>query len=872
MASKPVIVSHDLDYYFPGTLKELVSLPLIWREFFVGDGLGEFTIPTLWAWPVIFITAYLNWLGLDFSLIIKILFIPTILLLSFISIKKLTYFYGISGWSQTISILFYLTNTYIILLVDGGQLGLALAYGLFPLTFLSFKKCLNASTSANIINAAIFTIALSFFDMRIIFLLALLLFLDLLFETIIKKQPQKILNYLKAALLATMFLIGVHFFWLLPSLYSRLPELPIGYNRATQVNFLSFATITHSLYSLQPHWYENVFGQIRPVKAEFALIPILVFISAILKRKDVNVAFWLTTAIISIFLTKGSNEPLPQIYKWAFENILGFSFFRDPTKFFFLLALSYSVLLGTSSSAILQKLAYFPKIRFIFITFCIAYLLFLSRPIWLDQMTGLFAEPIYQREYFQLASLLSKEESFSRILWIPKKPSLGFVSSNHPSLDAIRLSQKRPFAVGTVGTYETLNFLREAAYMGELLDVSGVGFITDPYLNPRRDDMHPDNIRYYYTFLNQLSKRPWVLGFDNQAFLPLLKVKQHQDRFFLTPDLWWVIGSDSIYNQLTKVDNLKLSKNALVFAEEYPGLSNRLDDFPYAKIILNNKNLLDLAASFIEPAHLIFPAKQLDFEPNRSGWWKREGNDLINWRDFLQTKYGIDNQDFDLGGGWAVGEKSLKLKVQSEKLVKEKVLLARAMESSRSGILRFYQDNHVIGQIYTKTQERANMRWFEIGNLKISSRSLTIESEGDVNVVNVLAVVDPKRWLVYKEKSQNLRKNDRIMSLENVDIEQFGAKVDYQQINSTKYKVRISNLKKPEFLVFSENYDSLWRLDDQMALPVFSLLNGFKVEKDGEYIVEFSAQKYVFPGFVISVLTIFVIASGMILSKRKRRN
>ena len=138
------------------------------------------------------------------------------------------------------------------------------------------------------------------------------------------------------------------------------------------------------------------------------------------------------------------------------------------------------------------------------------------------------------------------------------------------------------------------------------------------------------------------------------------------NRFFITPNAWWVIGSDSLYSAAMN-QRLKFAKNAFIFADEQVGLGQRLNEFPDVKIVLWNKSLLDLAASFMSVDRVIFPAKNLGFNPDKTGWWKREASDLINWRDFLQSKYGIDNQDFDLGGGWAVAEGSLKLTVKNEK-------------------------------------------------------------------------------------------------------------------------------------------------------------------------------------------------------------
>lgn len=863
----PFTVGGDLDYYFSKTLSNLISVPFTWREFFGAGGFGEYTISTLWSWPLVFMVSFLSALGLEYSLIIKIFFLIPVILLSFFSIKKLTDFYEISSWPQAIAIVFYSLNTYILLLIDGGQLGLSLAYGLFPLVFLSIQKYLKKPSFKNVISTVIFTLLLSIFDIRIILMLFFLVILSGLFEVFLRRQFNIIFSYLKLGLITGFFLIGIHAYWLLPAIVFRLPELPLNYGRESQVGFLSFANITHALYLIQPHWYENIFGRIGQIKPEFALIPILVFSGAILRKKDLRFAFWLLVSLISIFLIKGSNEPFPNVYGWLFKNIPGFSVFRDPTKFFFLLVLSYTVLLGISTGEIIKRLSKFPKMKLTFGLFCLVYIIFLARPIWSGNMTGLFSEPIYKEEYLKLSKILSGESSFSRVIWIPKKPSFGFFSSIHPSVDGLSLIQTRPFAVGTKGSYESLNFFREAPYVGELLNISAVGYIAYPYLDPRRDDMHPDNIRYFSTFLNQLSNIDGVSKVENSP-IPLLKVSKHQDKIFAVSNLWWVIGSDDLYNEVTKSSKLSLTKNALVFAEERKGLGETLDRLPEAKVVLNNKTFLDLSASFISGEKILFPADKLDFAPGETGWWKREAPDLIGWREFLQTKYGIDNQDFDLSGGWAVGEGSLDLKVQNLKFKKGEVLLARAMESSRSGNLKFYQQNNLIGEITTKNDASANVRWFEIGRLADDGK-LTISSSGDINVVNAVASVDPRQWQDFKNKVVELNNKGRIKQFSSLNVEDLETKITFETINSSKYKVKVSGLTQPQTLVFSENYDPLWKIEGKSPIPVYSFLNGFRIEKDGEYIIEFEPQKYVLSGFFISGFTVFILVINLLFLKNK---
>ncbi len=847
-------VATDFPLVSDNQLKSMIDFPRIWSEG-GAEGLGEYSAFFLWAWPLSFISGVLANLGVTFQFLEKFFLLMPILTIGVYGILKLTKNLNLSSSTRFICALFYLTNTYILLLVDGGQLSIGLTYAFFPLSFLAVERSLTGRIREKML-AGITISILGFLDIRFVYILFLLCLIRFFYQFLfLDKQNKKewIFEWLKTGLVGGGIVLGLHFYWLFPIL--KDPSSKIAYSLFTQLSS-SNLNLGHPLLLISPNWYKNIFGVISPLRWEFILIPILVFFAPVLRPKSPSLGFWLLVALISTFLAKGDAQPFSSFFHWLFNKIPYFSIFRDSTKFFTLVALSYTVLLGFTLEEIKQKIKV-QRIKRLFFLFIVLYLLFLASPVWLGWTTGTFSQSYYKKEYQELESVLQQDTNFSRVFWIPSFPPLGYLSQNHPRVEATRLVQKRPFAVGTVGSYEYINFLREAPYMGEIFDVAGIGYIAYPYLDPRRDNMHPDNVEYYYTFSDQLSKSPWLTKVEGSA-IPLFKVKNRQDRFFVTPNTWWIIGSDNIYNESTKSANLKLSKNALIFAEEYPNLVNRIDELPLAKIVLNNKTSIDLAASFIKSESLIFPAKQLGFDPDvTSGWWKRETADLINWRDFLQTKYGIDNQDFDLGGGWAVAEKSLKLKVQSENLKKKQVLLARVLESTKSGELNFSQDGQKVGSINTK-KEGNNIRWFEVGDLQKDGEELEIFSSGDINVVSALAILDKNEWLNDQDKADKLQL--RVVPFDKENAENSNSpKVTYQKINPTKYIVNVSNLAQSASLVFSQNYDNLWRLNGQIALPVYSLLNGFKIDHDGEYIIEYEAQKFVNPGLIISGITLAIL-------------
>lgn len=892
-------VANDLPFAFPGFVKAGFNIPQTWSDRSSVD-LGEFVLHALWAWPLDLTYGAVATLGLNFSILVRLLGVLPIFVLGSWSIFRLLDHFRVGAKGRFIGVLIYLLNTYSLSLIDGGQLSIGLAYVILPFVFLKVIEAVDGGLRSRLI-AAISVSLLGVFDIRFLYVLAILLLIYILFSLFFLETKHRLrltFGWLKVGFIIAVIYLGFNLYWILPSISAKAPTLPVTYTREAQTSFLNFTQLKHAVSLLQPHWYENVFGRIPPFRKEFLIIPILAFMAPILKRKNKEVWFWTIVAVVSVFLTKGANPPLPSVYPWLFTHVPGFSLFRDSTKFFFLVALSYSVLIAFTTEEIIRR---FPKFRVIFPVLIGVYLLFLVRPVYLGQMTGTFSEPRYKTEYFSLADKLENDKNFGRILWIPSKAPLGFSSPDHPSVEANRLESLRPFAVGTVGSFETQNFIREANYMGELFDIAGVKYVAYPYFDPKRDDMSKEKVDYYNTFLRQIGSLPWISQKISDVPIPVFETKKNENKFFLSGNTYFVVGSDRIYQEIKNL-GAKFSDNALIFAEESPGRIDAINMIGGAKIILYDKNIEDLAMSFIDKDKFIFPSAYLSFSPSTgsgsSGWWKRETVDLVWLRDFLQQKYGIDNLDFDYGGGYSIAEGNQKLPITNYKLQAGKILLARVLMSSKGGKIGFYQGDQKIDEVNTKIEDspkitikltgnkdvpdkfleydKADFVWFNLGKL-VTDGPVVIKAEGDINIVNTLVVVSDSEFNDIIVRANDFAQKDKVVFWDKLSTVQkessltseSAGQVSYQSIFPTHYRATIAGLKKPSTLAFSETFDSMWTANGVGSYPLYSLINGFSVDKDGVYDIYFTPQKYVLPGLVVSAVT---LTSCIIILLWRRKN
>ncbi len=916
-------VANDFPYVFTESLKEGFAWPSTWSAR-GGEGMGEQALLTMWAWPIDFFYGLGASLGLTFDMLERIFGPLAILIIGIFSINKLLKKYELTNSAIFVSSFFYLTTSYLILLIDGGQMQIALAYVLMPLSFLLIQEGVSGNLVQKI-KAGLGVSLMGFLDIRFVYVLLVLSVFWNLYEFIILTENKFALvkNIFLTGVVITLTFLGLNFYWILPLFLIKSNSVTSTFNRLTETSFLSFATWKHALLLLQPHWYKNVFGKVAAVDdyKEFLLIPLLVFSAPLViylnkskeRIKKLRILpFWLFIAIVSIFLVKGSNPPFGHIYPWLYENIPGFSLFRDSTKFFFLISLSYSVLIGFTVDGIVKKMNWKLSVIPLLLT---TYFLLLIRPVWTNRMTGTFSDPIYKEEFIRVAEALKNDKNFGRVFWIPSRAPLGFVSPDHPSAEASRFFSKRPFAIGNVGTYEIFNFLREASYMGELFKISGIEYIAYPYPDTRREELKPDSIDYYYAFLDQLSNLPWIKGSVTNPPVSVLKTKKDVEHFYLAENTFLIVGSDRIYDELVGIEGFNLPQNAILFAEEAPKAYFENLGNPNTKIILFEKDDLDFLMSTITEDKFIFPAKYLSPNPDEMGWWMRDTAGFLWWRNFLQEKYALDYQEFDYGGGWVVGEGDRELTVRSDNLHSGDMVFARVMNSKRGGVLEFAQgETELNGSIatngeclrktfikltgYKKIPDKffeydcAFLFWIYVGKID-KDGEITIKTRGDLNVVNALISIPEEELNLYRDKINQYE----VYSWNDLDSEQKSelftgfsdssiddsrftnnkrSGLSYTKISPAHYKVSIKGLEGSATLVFSESYDSLWRIENvqtgekESSYPLYSLINGFYIEKDGEYDIYFSPQKYVYPGMIGSGLTLFLAVSTLIISRKKK--
>jgi hypothetical protein len=596
-----LLSTFDFPYYSPLMMKDASIMPYAWG-FHVGlDGFARFISPYSWVLPFINIPQVIfGRLGMDWGLIERITYLYPLLILLLISPVVLFKTVFPKNKFYLMAIIVFSFNTYSLLLFSG-EIFVALAYCLIPLILAIFIKILS---DKNAISKTIYSIAAGLvvslqimFDPRVAYVtlsaVALYAVFSILYLVFSKKSRN--LN-IKSSLNYFVFIIFIpgaitlllQAFWILPSIFhggNPVESLGAGYSSVGAVQFLSFAKLENTITLLHPNWPENIFGKVYFMRPEFLLLPVLAFASLFfIKRSEtskekVYILFFALLGLVGTFLAKGSNDPFGGIYLWMFNHIPGFIMFRDPAKWYLLVAISYSILIPFSMWKIYEWLSDHAEFRIkdsrfinknkifnmqnIFVVLVVGYLLFLIRPALLGQLGGTFKTTTIPAEYTKLEQFLSSQNNFSRTLWVPSKQRFGFYSNNHPEMSAQIL----------FNITDNKQLMQKLDVSEKLLQKAGVRYVIVPYDSQGEiflSDRKYDNKVYLQT-ITQVKKIPWLIpisGFGKIAVFALPNAKGH---FYITNQ-----NSEISYKYISPVEYSLSVTNAkkgdiVVFAESFDG-------------------------------------------------------------------------------------------------------------------------------------------------------------------------------------------------------------------------------------------------------------------------------------------------------------
>jgi|GEM_PF-2068454 len=443
-------------------------------------------------------------------------------------------------------------NTYYLAINTQGHLGLSLAGTFALLAMFFFWRYFDPPSSAqgglwhdkynvgdkkNLIASALVCLIVGGYDFRVFYILFFIL-LALPFWLLLAQKgmaQKKILfrqNFSAMALFFSLLLV-FNLFWLIPTVMTGALGTNEVVTRPLVDNNFSLdlgeaLTLFHPFWNGgEPRWFDD-----QKIPVYFWLIPLMVTLGAYFHRKNEKIIFWFAVSLVAVFVSKQNAWPLKDAYIWLHQNFPGFNAFREASKFYFAIALAYSVLIGAFVSHIFEQ--YGQKKILKYSVFLGASLIFLwnTKPILTGEMSSIFTPRKIDVDDQKIRNYGFLQTGSFRTLWNPTDSMWASYSTYRPKINEIvtrrtdwkKIKNYADLQGGEPGGDEKNQLFFSENFATRLLSQSAVRYLISS----------PGNL---FAVKNMLANPEWKkldLGLEHKLIFENLKVRP---RVYLTHEL-----------------------------------------------------------------------------------------------------------------------------------------------------------------------------------------------------------------------------------------------------------------------------------------------------------------------------------------------
>lgn len=594
-----ILIGGDWRFFHSQNLKEITSYTYAWDQS-LNTGVGQSNLIIIWLNSYLAFATYItnHLLSIPWDIAEKLIFFWPILLCSFFSAFFLSKNYFRAWPYNSFAGLIYLTNTYALMIFAGGQVGIGLAYSLLPFLLLlsiQFLEQIQNTVPPHLLLRKFLLITLAFalemlFEPRILLLALFSVALYMLYSFITGRFRQKKIVFFSA--LGCGFLVCLlHSFWILPLLFSPGSVSVGSLGMTANVKFLSFANFSDSIGLLHPNWPENIFGKVQFMRPEFLILPILSYGSIFFVNRKTPRSFFILffsfLGLIGAFMAKGTNPPFGNIYT-ALSSVPGFVAYRDSTKWYMLIALSYSILLPTFFYEI-QKLSFSLSKRisqWMIIPVLLLWVFFI-RQAFVPGLTGTFTYHVVPSAYDELTVFLENQSDYFRTLWVPQVQRFGYFSNNHPAVAASQLLK--------TSSLTAINAKLKDPSVESLLRERSIKYVILP--EDAESEIFLEDRKYsqklHTAARTTLEEIPWLTHAKDIGNIHIFEVMGYKDHI-------WTLGNSTIswtrINPSTytvKVNNNRGGK--IIFTESYsPGWKAVVNEREFSSQEYKGMNSFDI--------------------------------------------------------------------------------------------------------------------------------------------------------------------------------------------------------------------------------------------------------------------------------------
>lgn len=619
-------------------------------------------------------------------------------------------------------------------------------------------------------------------------------------------------------------------------------------------------------------WNSHPFLSIQVYKLIELLIP-LIALSAIMFRKNFIIICFTVMALISVFLAKGPEEPLNDLYIWGFNNLPYFSSVHVPNRWLMITWFTYAFLTGTVITEInhlIKRKGYkLPNIlNAIFILIIISSILISSFYIFSEG----YENYKFPHQETEPHIWLGNNESEYRIVTVPFSQTYAFLSAKDRGYDFGKSSYyfHKKAIINTIldikiydriGDFAEFNKDQINKHTGnklsKVLGIYDVRYFvlqgyppTSPHITDRLTYNEQDYFESqkglvivfegnYTPYKLKVSDRlPYEYVDDN---IPLeyktIDVERPAKIFensFWTPRIFTpqsqmlVIGGLESFSKLAEIDNFNFSNWNLLFADD---LAEKLGKDALVEQINSSDHITFINSEPLDLAMILTNTTWIrvkNFENDSVGW--KEDNIPITEGFFVYNRDVVTSRQKD-------AKAIYKVKINNKSNYE---VWIRAFLSNKAGKLKIFADGSLIGEVEANTSQKVGFKWIKISDLKLENRNYEIEvvNENGENKLNGITIVkkdsvnealdDVKKLVDGKSiylletgtdgKSENTGENvisytnNTPIGIPDIRTEENNSVkyLDFKEIRPSKWVVKV-NSTAPYTLVFSNTYHPMWR-------------------------------------------------------------
>lgn len=514
--SDSIIAAGDWIPQYPETLASRSLLPQSWTS----SGLSEMNIEMSF-YPQHLASSLLARLGFGYGMIERFIYLFPIAFFSCISsyflIKKISR----SQLGAFLGTLIFTYNSYFLILEASGHLLLRLSFAIAPLIILFFIKALEKKGLfwASLVGLGGFLV--SSYDFRAYYILAWLMFFTFIYHILFIESNwtrENIFKISARALWAVLLTMILNAYWFFPLLFSGAQD---SGKFSRELFGDQFIDILYGFALFQPFWSggEVEMFKMNPIPFYLWLLPVFVFWGWWLKRKDKYVSLFCFFALLGIFLVKQSHEPFVGVYQWLFVHLPMFNAFRESSKFFFIVVLAYSVLIGMTA-AFFQK---FKKIKHVgaYLKYAVIFYVIMItcvniKPLVTREIGTMFVAKNMPSDYVVFRDFIRNQDSYFRTLAIPSNSFWNYYSDQNPRINAVDATSeiwaKAVFGSQAIFRHtiaESIMDVVNSPNFDFILNISSVKYVLIPAIDKGNDNnifgFYGKEREYYLDNLGKLS-------------------------------------------------------------------------------------------------------------------------------------------------------------------------------------------------------------------------------------------------------------------------------------------------------------------------------------------------------------------------------